>query len=172
MKKILAFLLALVLLFSLAGCGSEAPAGAVPTVESIPETTAEPVQEITITTDNWQEYFEQRESQRVQVNAQGSIIMREFGYGVFLKEEYVSRLAQENPVDVSFDMQANSVRYQVYGDLTTNNFIVRDDTLHNEGTVTLTAPVEDLRGNTRIQEDSDFHDAVAAFFTVDGEFGA
>lgn len=169
MKQRIAFVLSLMLIFSLTGCGSEVPAG---TVTEFTQPSAEIVQEITITTDNWQEYFEQREAQRVQVNAQGSIIMREFGYGVFLKEEYVSQLAEENPVDVSFDMQADSVRYQVYGDLTTNNFIVRDDTIHNEGTVTLTAPVEDLRGNIRIQEDSDFHNAVAAFFTVDGEFSA
>lgn len=174
MKKQLALLLALMLVFSLTACGSPAPEAApqIHAAASAIETTQPPVQEVVITTENWQDYFQQREAQWVQVNDSGDIVFREFGYGIFLKEEYAARLAGDDPVEVSFDMQVNSVRLQVYGDLTTNNFIVRDDIVHDEGTQVLTASVEDLRGNARIQPDSDFYNAVGAFFTVDGEFGA
>lgn len=176
MKKTILFLALLVLAFSLAACSSqvttaEPTASVTVPVTTVPETAA-PVQEISITTDNWHEYFEQREAQMVHVNKSGSIVLREFGYGIFLKEEYASRLAEENPVDASFEIQVNSIRYQVYGDLTTNNFIVRDDIIHDEGTRVLTASVEDYRGNARMQEGSDFHNAVGAFFTIDSEFGA
>ena len=140
--------------------------------ETIPPTTAEAVQEIQITTENWQDYFERRDVQKVRVNDAGEITLREFGYGVFLKDEFIPRLAQNNPVDVSIEMQVDAVRYQFYGDLTTNNFIIRDDATHNIGTEILTAQVEDYRGNDRIEVDSDFYNAVGAFFTIDGEFGA
>lgn len=140
--------------------------------ETIPPTTAEAVQEIQITTENWQDYFERRDVQKVRVNDAGEITLREFGYGVFLKDEFIPRLAQNNPVDVSIEMQVDAVRYQIYGDLTTNNFIIRDDATHNIGTEILTAQVEDYRGNDRIEVDSDFYNAVGAFFTIDGEFGA
>ena len=144
--------------------------------ETVPETEApvadEVVEEIEITTENWQDYFERRDVQKVYVNNTGEITLREFGYGVFLKDEYIPRLAQNNPVDVSIEMQVDAVRYQVYGDLTTNNFIIRDDATHNIGTEILTAQVEDYRGNDQIEVDSDFYNAVGAFFTIDGEFGA
>lgn len=172
MKKILALAFSLMLIVSLAGCAAQEQ----PAVQTAPETTqavrqteAPALLEVEITEENWQEYFEQREAQWVQVTQQGSIMLREFGYGIFLKEEYVQQLAE---AEVAFEMEADAVRYQVYGDLTTDNFIVREDTLHNEGKKQLTAQVEDLRGNTRIQPESDFHDAVAAFFTIEGEFGA
>ena len=194
MKKQNFFLFLLVLVLLLAACGKQAavpetnpettvletttpqtvPETTVPETvpETIPPTTAEAVQEIQITTENWQDYFERRDVQKVRVNDAGEITLREFGYGVFLKDEFIPRLAQNNPVDVSIEMQVDAVRYQIYGDLTTNNFIIRDDATHNIGTEILTAQVEDYRGNDRIEVDSDFYNAVGAFFTIDGEFGA
>lgn len=161
MKKYLVFLLSLGMLLSLAACAAE-PA------ETLPQTTQPQLQEVEITMDNWQEYFELREAQRISVSDYGEIFNREFGHGVFLKEEYVNRLAE---FDVSFGMQADVVRYQVYGDLTTDNYVIRKDTLHNEGVQTLEAPVEDMRLNNKIGPGTDLDGAVAAYFTLSGEFG-
>ena len=192
MKKYSLFLCLLAAALMLSACGTQTTppvSAAVETVaettleatpetvaETVPETQApvadEVVEEIEITTENWQDYFERRDVQKVRVNDAGEITLREFGYGVFLKDEFIPRLAQNNPVDVSIEMQVDAVRYQIYGDLTTNNFIIRDDATHNIGTEILTAQVEDYRGNDQIEVDSDFYNAVGAFFTIDGEFGA
>lgn len=172
MKRALAMLLVIMLCLSLAACAAEESVVPEMVEESSIQATEAQVHEVEITLENWQDYFEMRETQWVQVNENGSIILREFGYGVFLKDEYKEQLAEEDPVDVSFEMEVDSVRYQVYGDLTTDNFIIREDTLHNEGKKILTAPVQDLRGSTLLEPGSEMHDAVAAFFMLEGEFGA
>lgn len=166
MKSILALILILAACLSLTACAAE-PQSPEAFAETTVETTLPPEQ-IEITMDNWQEYFELREAQRITVNENGGIHNREFGYGAFLKEEYANRLAE---FDVTFTMQADSVRYQVYGDVTTENYIIRKDTLHNEGIQLITAQVEDLRMDEKIGPDTDLYQSVAAYFTLSGEFG-
>ena len=170
MKKTISFLLSLAICLSLAACGAgaEPPAGTVPPTETVPVTTEPPLQEIEITMDNWQEYFELREAQLITLTSAGEIYNREFGQGVFLKPEYAEMLAE---AEVSFDLFADQVRYQVYGDITTDNYVIRKDTLHKEGEQTLTETVQDFRTREKIAEDSDFHNAVAAWFTLSDEFG-
>lgn len=166
MKKLLALLLAIAACLSLTACAAEPQSP-----ETLAETTVEttlPLEQIEITMDNWQEYFDLREAQRITVNESGGIYNREFGYGAFLKEEYAQRLAE---FDVTFTMQANSVRYQVYGDITTENYLVRKDTLHDEGIQLITAQLEDMGENEKIGPDTDLYGAIAAYFTLSGEFG-
>ena len=163
MKKTIALVLTLALSLTLAACGGEQPPA-----ETMVESSAAVLWEVEITMENWQDYLDLREAQRVSVGESGGVTNREFGYGIFLKEEYVDQLAE---VDVSFQMQVDSVLYQVYGDLTTDNFVIRKDTLHNEGIQILTAAVEDLRENGKIGPDTDLYNAVAAYFTLSGEFG-
>lgn len=167
MKKWFVFLLSLVMCLVFAGCAAE-PVEIVQTVQTVPETTAPVLQEIEITLDNWQDYFELREAQRITLTSTGEIYNREFGQGVFLKPEYVDVLAE---ADVSFDLFADQVRYQVYGDITTDNYVIRKDTLHKEGEQILTESVQDFRTNEKIAEDTDLHNAVAAYFTLSEEFG-
>lgn len=172
MKKYTGLIFLLLGCLAMAACGSAQSAVETEPVSveaTAAETTQPVITEVEITMENWQDYFEQREAEWVQVNDRGDVILRDFGYGVFLKEEYVGRLAQEEPVAVTFEMKANSVRYQVMGDLTTDNYIIKDEVLHNEGEQIITADVQDLR-NGKIEEGSDFHNAVAAYLTVDGEF--
>lgn len=168
-RKMVWFLLPVFALL-LTACGA---APTVATVEStqIPTEAVTPVlTEVEITMDNWQEYFELRESEQVRVNDRGVTIQREFGYGVFLKQEYMDRLPENGAEEVCFEMQIRSVRRQVYGDLVTNNFKIKDEILSDEGEMVLTRSVEDWRGSDRMEPGSEFENAVAAFFTVDGEF--
>ncbi|MGM9589505.1 MAG: hypothetical protein ACI3V0_04950 [Faecousia sp.] len=170
MRRKMAWLLLLVFALSLTACGA---APAVTTVESteVPTEAVTPaLTEVEITMDNWQDYFELRESEQVQVNDRGAPVLREFGYGVFLKEEYKDRLPENGAAEVSFEMQVRSVRRQVYGDLVTDNFLIKDEVLNDEGDVVLTQFVEDWRSSGRMEPGSDFENAVAAFFTVNSEF--
>ncbi|MBQ2854397.1 MAG: hypothetical protein IJE81_02870 [Oscillospiraceae bacterium] len=167
MKKLLTFLLAFVILMSFAACAAE-PAQTAPVAETVPETMAPSLLEVEITLDNWQDYFELREAQRLILTSTGEIYNREFGQGVFLKPEYVQVLAE---ADVSFDLFADQVRYQVYGDITTDNFVIREDTLHIEGQQTMTETVQDFRLDEKIAAGTDMHNAVAAWFTLSEEFG-
>jgi len=170
MKKIIAFLLSLVICLPFVGCAAESLQTVETTemVETVPETTAPVLRQIEITLDNWQEYFELREAQRITLTSTGEIYNREFGQGVFLKPEYVDMLAE---ADVSFGLFADQVRYQVYGDITTDNYVIRKDTLHKEGEQILTERVQDFRTDEKIAENTDLHNAVAAWFTLSAEFG-
>lgn len=63
------------------------------------------LQEIAITTDNWQEYFEMKEVNSITVNAFGEVASVYPSLGVFLKEEYYSRLPENYwDVDIAFEV--------------------------------------------------------------------
>lgn len=60
---------------------------------------------IEITMENYEEYFELRESIELYANEFDEVEAYYIGYGLFLKDEYVSRLA--NLQDVSFELEAD-----------------------------------------------------------------
>ena len=184
MKKINIFTLLLIMLLILSGCAvregtpTEAPAAAVvteaPTVaptEVPTEAPTEPPQPVAIeiTLENWEEYFELRETEQVYISESCSVINRVFGYGVFLKEEYADRFVNES--DVSFDLEYNVAWARVMGDLTADNYLIMG-AQSNEERKMQTAGLTDFRLADNMSEESDFYNQIAAEFAFDSEFGA
>ena len=75
---------------------------------------------IELTMDNWQEYFELRECFDLYTNNFGEMENFNIGYGLFLKEEYISRL--ENITEVSFEIEADRALYAVNVDEATGDY--------------------------------------------------
>lgn len=124
---------------------------------------------VEITLDNWQEYFELRQTEQVYVSQSCAVTNRVFGYGVFLKEEFLSRLAPGS--DVSFELQYDVSWKRVLGDVTSDSYMIIgsvNETLPK----TQSASLADFRGNAEIPEESDFYGQAAAEFAYDSEFGA
>ena len=169
-----------IMLLILSGCAvregtpTEAPVAAVvteaPTVVPT-EAPTEPPQPVAIeiTLENWEEYFELRETEQVYISESCSVINRVFGYGVFLKEEYADRFANES--DVSFDLEYNVAWARVMGDLTADNYLITGSQ-SNEERKTQSAVLTDFRLADNMSEESDFYNQVAAEFAFDSEFGA
>lgn len=173
MKKVMIMLLALAMLLSMAACAAPetSPSESV-TIPIVAETEAprkpEPAA-VEITMDNWQDYFELRDTEQVYINDACSVVNRVFGYGVFLKEEYVPRLAEGS--DVSFELEYKVVWRRVMGDLNGDSYLIQG-ALADSDRKTQTAKLTDFRGRTDIAEDSDFYNSVAVEFAFDSEFGA
>ena len=74
------------------------------------------LQEIAITMDNWQEYFELKECNSVSLNAFGEVEYVQPSLGFFLKEAYYSRLPENSwDVDIAFEVTYDETAYKVIG---------------------------------------------------------
>ena len=192
MKRINIFALLLATALILTGCGmnppaaTEAPAAAVvteapteaPTLPpteppteppTLPPTEPPQPEEIAITLENWQEYFEMRETEQVYISETCSVTNRVFGYGVFLKEEYADRFAEGS--QVSFELEYNVAWARVMGDLTADNYMIMG-AQSNPDRKLQSAQLSDFRLVENMSEESDFYGQVAAEFAFDSEFGA
>jgi len=184
MKRINIFALLLAMVLILTGCGmdqpaaTEAPAAAVvteapteaPTLPPTePPTEASQPVPVEITMENWEEYFELRETEQVYISETCSVINRVFGYGVFLKEEYTDRFAEGS--QVAFDLEYNLAWTRVMGDLTADNYLMMGTQTDGERKM-LTAGLTDYRIAGNMSEVSDFYGQVAAEFAFDSEFSA
>lgn len=183
MKRINIFVLLLAAVLILTGCGIQEPVATQPPAIAVTEApTQMPTQPPTdapteapqpvpveITMENWEEYFELRETEQVHISESCSVINRIFGYGVFLKEEYVDRLAEGS--DVSFELEYNLVWRRVMGDLTGDSYMLQSAQTDPDRK-TQTAQLTDFRGNPAVAEESDFYNSVAVEFAFDAEFGA
>lgn len=136
-----------------------------PATEPAPQTIV-PVE---ITLDNWQEYFELRQTEQVYVSESCGVTNRVFGYGVFLKEEFLPLLAPGS--DISFELQYEVVWKRVMGDLTGDSYMIIGS-VNEVHPKTQLAQMTDFRENAEIPEDSDFYGQVAVEFAYDSEFGA
>ena len=113
MKQAMSLILALILCLSLCACGNQEKYKKYDTLigyieagdeenatkeflalleQNKPETTEPATTTVEITMDNWQEYFEIRPYEEKQYNAFGEQTNRFTGEGLYLKEEYLSRL--------------------------------------------------------------------------------
>ena len=183
MKRINIFVLLLAAVLILTGCGMQEPVATQPPAIAVTEApTQMPTQPPTdapteapqpvpveITMENWEEYFVLRETEQVHISESCSVINRIFGYGVFLKEEYVDRLAEGS--DVSFELEYNLVWRRVMGDLTGDSYMLQSAQTDPDRK-TQTAQLTDFRGNPAVAEESDFYNSVAVEFEFDAEFGA
>ena len=184
MKRINIFALMLSMVLILTGCGTdrpaatEAPAAAVVTEAPTEAPTLPPTElpaelplpeEITITLENWQEFFELRETEQVYICPTCAVTNRVFGYGVFLKEEYADRFAEGS--QVSFELEYNVAWARVMGDLTADNYLITG-TQSDSNRKLQTAQLSDFRLMENMSEESDFYGQVAAEFAFDSEFGA
>jgi len=124
---------------------------------------------VEITLDNWQDYFELRQTEQIYVSESCGVINRIFGYGVFLKEEFLPLLASES--NVSFELQYEVAWKRVMGDLTGDSYMIIGS-VNEVLPKTQTALLADFRENAEIPEESDFYGQVAAEFAYDSEFGA
>lgn len=191
MKRINIFILLLAVLLIVSGCGvqepvpTQAPALAAteaptqvptePPTEAPTELPTEPPTEapqpvpVEITMENWEEYFELRETEQVYISETCAVINRVFGYGVFLKEEYADRFAEGS--DVAFDLEYNLAWTRVMGDLTADNYLMMGS--QTDGVRKMqTAGLTDFRIVDNMSEESDFYNQVAAEFAFDSEFSA
>ena len=183
MKRINIFVMLLAAVLILTGCGMQEPVATQPPAIAVTEApTQMPTQPPTdapteapqpvpveITMENWEEYFELRDTEQVHISESCSVINRVFGYGVFLKEEYVDRLAEGS--DVSFELEYNLVWRRVMGDLTGDSYMLQSAQTDPDRK-TQTAQLTDFRGNPAVAEESDFYNSVAVEFEFDAEFGA
>ena len=183
MKRINIFILLLAAVLILTGCGVQEPVATQPPAIAVteaptPVTTQPPTEApteapqpvpVAITMENWEEYFELRDTEQVHISESCSVINRIFGYGVFLKEEYVDRLAEGS--DVSFELEYNLVWRRVMGDLTGDSYMLQSAQTDPDRK-TQTAQLTDFRGNPAVAEESDFYNSVAVEFAFDAEFGA
>ena len=180
MKRINIFALLLATALILTGCGmnppvaTEAPAAAVVTeapteAPTLPPTEPPLPEEITITLENWQEFFELRETEQVYISETCAVTNRVFGYGVFLKEEYADRFAEGS--QVSFELEYNVAWARVMGDLTADNYMIMG-AQSNPDRKLQSAQLSDFRLVENMSEESDFYGQVAAEFAYDSEFGA
>ena len=168
--KMLALMLALMLVVPACAVRETAPTEtvaeftvAVPTEPvTVPELTT-----VEITTDNWQDYFELRQTEQVQQNEACAVINRVFGYGIFLKEEYTDRM--DSSTDVSFQMGYDLGWRRLLGDLNTNSYMVQGEFLEGESHIQ-EVQLTDFRGDPQVSEESDFHGSIAAAFSHDAEY--
>ena len=73
-------------------------------------------EDIEITLENWQEYFELREVNDIGVNAFGEVSSVQPCVGIFLKEEYYDRLMDGYyATDLSFELTYDEAAYQLLG---------------------------------------------------------
>ena len=152
MKKMIAGVLALLLCFSAAGCaGTEDPNQTVAEF-----TDAEQLQplETEITMDNWQDFFELRETRELVGYESGD--EWEFGLGLFLKDGYEFQSGQVNfELEYQLEQRAFSEESGEPGNPA--------ETGHTPEPRAKTFALTDYRGNPDIAEDSPFYGAVAAW---------
>lgn len=142
---------------------TEAPTEA-PTEPPLPEAT--PVE---ISLENWENYFELRQTEQVYVSESCGVTNRVFGYGIFLKEEFLPLLAPDS--DVSFELQYDVAWKRVLGDVTSDSYMIIGS-VNEVHPKTQTASLTDFRSNPEIPEESDFFGQVAVEYAYDSEFGA
>lgn len=71
-------------------------------------------QDIEITLDNWQDYFEMKEVNSIQVNAFGEVSNVQPAIGIFLKEEHYDRLLENYwDMEISFELLYDETPYKV-----------------------------------------------------------
>lgn len=185
MKKQITIIMALMLIFLLTACAAAEPTPSeteilVTATETVPAESAtvppetetsvpQKIVPVEITLDNWQEYFELRQTEQVYVSQTCAVTNRVFGYGVFLKEEFLPLLAPDS--DVSFELQYDVVWKRVMGDLASDSYAVIGS-LTEAIPKTQVARLADFRENAEVPEDSDFYGQAAAEFAFDSEFGA
>lgn len=192
MKRINIIILLAAMLLMLSACAvQEAVSTEAPAVEAVTQPATEVVtqpateaatemptqapteppqpEEIAITMENWEEYFELRKTEQVYVSESCNVINRVFGYGVFLKEEFADRFAEGS--ELLFDLEYNLAWTRVMGDLAGDSYMLTGLQADAERK-TLTANLTDFRGLTSLSEESDFYNQVAAEFAFDSEFGA
>lgn len=143
----------------------------LPPTEPPTEAPTEPPEPdvIRITMENWEEYFELRETEQIYISESCGVINRVFGYGVFLKEEFQDRFAGGS--DVLFELEYNLAWVRVMGDLAGDSYMLTGLT-SDADRKTLQTQLTDFRGTTNVSEESDFFGQVAAEFAFDSEFGA
>lgn len=196
MKKQKTIIIALILVFLLTACAAPETAPTETEVlftatetspaeteiqlsapETVPPETEAPATEpapqeiipVEITLDNWQDYFELRQTEQISVSESCGVTNRVFGYGIFLKEEFLPQLAPGS--DVSFELQYEVAWKRILGDVNSDSYMIIgsvNETLPK----TQTASLADFRGNAEIPEESDFYGQVAVEFAYDSEFGA
>ena len=130
--------------------------------------------EIEITVDNWQDYFEMKEVNNIQVNQFGEVSSVRPSIGIFLKEEYYSRLPENYyNVDISFELTYDEEVYQLLGGMPDNfewDFIGLYELVpaesrwrdNSETGCTDICTVNDRRHDTNISEQSPFFNTVSA----------
>ena len=71
-------------------------------------------QDIEITLDNWQDYFEMKETKSIQVNAFGEVSYVQPAVGIFLKEEHYDRLLENYwDMELAFELTYDETPYKV-----------------------------------------------------------
>ena len=157
MKKMIAGVLALLLCFSAVGCaGAEDPNQTV--AEFTSTVTAQPL-EAEITMDNWQEFFELRETRELVSYDSGD--EWEFGLGLFLKDGYEFQSGQVNfEMEYRLEQRAFSEKTGETGEPVENG--------HTPEPRAKSFALTDYRGNPGIEEDSPLYGAVAGWICGGG----
>ena len=155
MKKYIAMTLALALCLALAACGDAKPAETSAPV-TVPAETAPAQLTVTVTMDNWEDYFELRSTTDVYVDQSGKVQNWSFCYGVFLREEFdfVSG-------NVNFEVEYRTEQHPFTGDRATGEFTLGEATGTSENPRATTFALEDSRRDPNTDPMSGFYDSVA-----------
>ncbi len=139
-------------------------------------------QPVEITMENWSEYFELRETPNVHINDFGEIVGRDHSYGIFLKDEYYNRLADNyEAVNVNFELTYDEACFKAtdYNKETFDSAFIGDLTFESckgptwwepESGQTTTATVYDQRTweDTKYQQDPYYQKVAAQFYMSNG----
>jgi len=128
---------------------------------------------IEITPDNWQEYFEGKQAQDVGVDSEGHVDHRELLYGIFLKEEYLSRLDYDAcDGQVWFEIEYSYAPYLLEGDLQSDTYTLTEVRMPKEldmyrGKFYATEPVNYRGYQIWRSPESDINNAVCCLLGVE-----
>lgn len=123
-------------------------------------------EEIEITLDNWQNYFEIRPANRTECDAFGTIIHYVYGYAFFLKDEYMDRVASIS--DIAFKVNAAFEYRQVEWD---TQQLIEGGKIGETEVAEVVATIADYRDNTISQGHSDLDGYIAAYIPDIGGYG-
>lgn len=117
--------------------------------------------EIEITMDNWEQYFELRQALNLATDDFGDPVHYEICYTVFLKDEYVEKYISS---DISFKVQYTNMLYDVDGDLLSGDYTLANGSEFEQAISTST--LEDRRNSDYYSGISDLKDSISAIIPI------
>ena len=122
--------------------------------------------EVEITLENWEQYFELKHVRSLLYDQFGEPTAAAFNYVIYLKEEYIEKLAGGNNAfhDLVFKLEYDQ-NHRYVSNVTSDDFVVGDIHFSNE-TQTLTATVHDYRGNASMSTREVLYESVCGEFSI------
>lgn len=122
--------------------------------------------EVEITMENWEQYFELKHVRSLLYDQFGEPTAAAFNYAIYLKEEYVEKLAggDQGLHDLVFKLEFDQTHRYVTN-VTSDDYVVGDIQFSNESQ-TNTATIHDYRGNSSMSTRGVLAESVCGEFSL------